>query len=126
MPPVIRRRTAATGTLPGTLHPILRRVYAQRGITSEAELSLELKTLLVPQGLLGIDRACDELARAVTGGAKIVVVGDYDADGATGAALAVAALRAFGAVAPDYLVPSRFHQGYGLSAPLAEAAHAAG
>jgi single-stranded-DNA-specific exonuclease len=125
-PPVIRRRTAATGTLPATLHPVLQRVYAQRGITSEAELSLDLKTLLPPQGLLGIDRACDELARAVGEGGKVVVVGDYDADGATGAALAVAALRALGASAPDYLVPSRFHQGYGLSPALAEAAHAMG
>jgi single-stranded-DNA-specific exonuclease len=124
--PVIRRRTAATGNLPPSLHPVLRRIYSQRGITSETELSLELKTLLVPQGLRGINEACDELARAVTTGAKIVVVGDYDADGATGAALGVAALRAFGANAPDYLVPSRFHQGYGLSAPLAEAAHAMG
>lgn len=127
MQPVIRRRTAsAAANLPTSLHPVLRRIYSQRGITSETELSLELKTLLVPQGLLGINEACDELARAVTTGAKIVVVGDYDADGATGAALGVAALRAFGASAPDYLVPSRFHQGYGLSAPLAEAAHAMG
>jgi single-stranded-DNA-specific exonuclease len=126
-PPLIRRRVAGPGgNLPATLHPILRRIYAQRGVTSEAELSLELKTLLVPQGLLGINEACDELARAITQGAKIVVVGDYDADGATGAALAVAVLRAFGASAPDYLVPSRFHQGYGLSAALAEAAHAMG
>ena len=126
MSPVIRRRAAAAGALPSTLHPVLRRVYAQRGITSETELSLDLKALLPPDSLRGIDRACDELARAVTSGAKIVVVGDYDADGATGAALAVAALRAFGAVAPDYLVPSRFHQGYGLSPALAEAAHAMG
>ncbi|MGH8030358.1 MAG: single-stranded-DNA-specific exonuclease RecJ, partial [Arenimonas sp.] len=127
MQPVIRRRIAsASGNLPTSLHPVLRRVYAQRGVTSEAELSLDLKTLLAPQGLLGIERACDELQRAVTSGAKIVVVGDYDADGATGAALAVAALRALGATAPDYLVPSRFHQGYGLSLALAEAAHAMG
>src|SRR5690349_1076226 len=125
--PVIRRRVpTVSGDLPATLHPVLRRVYAQRGITSETELSLDLKALLDPQGLKGIDRACDELARAVTSGAKIVVVGDYDADGATGAALAVAALRAFGAAAPDYLVPSRFLQGYGLSPALAEAAHAMG
>jgi single-stranded-DNA-specific exonuclease len=124
--PVIRRRVAATGNLPSNLHPVLRRVYAQRGLTSEAELSLDLKMLLPPRGLLGIERACDELQQAVTSGAKIVVVGDYDADGATGAALAVAALRAFGATAPDYLVPSRFHQGYGLSPVLADAAHAMG
>jgi len=122
MQPVIRRRVASSGNLPSTLHPVLRRVYAQRGVTSEAELSLDLKALLPPQHLLGIDRACDELQRAMTSGGKIVVVGDYDADGATGAALAVTALRAMGAVAPEYLVPSRFHQGYGLSPALAEAA----
>ena len=127
MQPTIRRRVAsASGNLPSTLHPVLRRVYAQRGLTSEAELSLDLKALLPPQGLLGIERACDVLQEAVTSGAKIVVVGDYDADGATGAALAVAALRAMGAVAPDYLVPSRFHQGYGLSAALAETARSMG
>jgi len=127
MQPVIRRRIATPGgNLPTSLHPVLRRVYAQRGITSQSELSLDLKMLLPPQGLLGIERACDELQQAVTSGAKIVVVGDYDADGATGAALAVSALRAMGAVAPDYLVPSRFHQGYGLSAVLADAAKAMG
>ncbi|MGQ0587443.1 MAG: single-stranded-DNA-specific exonuclease RecJ [Gammaproteobacteria bacterium] len=124
--PVIRRRTPITGNLPATLHPVVKRVYSQRGVVSEAELSLELKALLPPETLLGIDRACDELLRAVTSGVKIVVVGDYDADGATGAALGVAALRAFGAVAPDYLVPSRFHQGYGLSPALADAAQAMG
>ncbi|MGH8441625.1 MAG: single-stranded-DNA-specific exonuclease RecJ [Nevskiaceae bacterium] len=127
MQPTIRRRVAsAAGSLPASLHPVLRRVYAQRGVTTEAELSLELKALLPPETLLGIDRACDELLRAVTTGAKIVVVGDYDADGATGAALGVVALRAFGASAPDFLVPSRFHQGYGLSPGLADAAHAMG
>ena len=66
-----------------------------------------------------IDRACEELLRAVTEGQRIVVVGDYDADGATGVALAVSALRAMGAADVDYLVPSRFTQGYGLSPPLA-------
>lgn len=124
--PVIRRRIAASGNLPESLHPVVRRVYAQRGLTSEAELSLELAKLLPPQGLLGIERACDELEQAIRTGGKVVVVGDYDADGATGAALGVAALRALGANAPEYLVPSRFSQGYGLSPALAEAAHEAG
>src|SRR5687767_7515070 len=119
MQPSIRRRTViASDALPSSLHPVLRRIYRQRGLTSEAELSLELKTLLVPQGLLGIDRACVELQQALAAGAKIVVVGDYDADGATGVALAVSALRALGAAQVDYLVPSRFTQGYGLSPAL--------
>jgi single-stranded-DNA-specific exonuclease len=125
--PSIRRRSAVPAdALPASLHPVLRRVYSQRGLTSADELSLELKTLLVPQGLLGVDRACDELQQALATGAKIVVVGDYDADGATGVALAVGVLRALGAAAVDYLVPSRFTQGYGLSPPLADAAHALG
>jgi single-stranded-DNA-specific exonuclease len=123
MPPSIRRRTSLPlAALPASLHPVLRRIYSQRGLVSEAELSLELKTLLVPQGLLGIERACEELHQALAAGAKIVVVGDYDADGATGVALAVSALRAMGAAQVDYLVPSRFTQGYGLSPPLADAA----
>lgn len=125
--PVIRRRTMASqAALPANLHPVLRRIYAQRGLTSDAELSLDLRTLLAPQALMGLDRACDELAQALSARAKIVVVGDYDADGATGAALAVSALRAFGATHVDYLVPSRFTQGYGLSAALADAAHEMG
>ena len=127
MHPAIRRRSAASaGALPSSLHPVLRRIYSQRGLTSGAELSLQLKTLLVPQGLLGLERAVDELQRALAQGAKIVVVGDYDADGATGVALAVSALRALGAAQVDYLVPSRFTQGYGLSPPLADAAHEMG
>jgi len=125
--PVIRRRQATAGDeLPASLHPVLRRVYSQRGLTSESELSLDLKTLLAPQGLLGIDRACDELQQALGAGAKIVVVGDYDCDGATGVALGVSALRAMGAAQVDYLVPSRFTQGYGLSPPLADAARTMG
>ncbi|HUQ10558.1 MAG TPA: single-stranded-DNA-specific exonuclease RecJ [Steroidobacteraceae bacterium] len=127
MQPSIRRRTViARDALPSSLHPVVRRIYAQRGMVSESELSLELKTLLAPQGLLGIHGACDELAAAVTGGARICVVGDYDADGATGVALAVSALRAFGAARVDYLVPSRFTQGYGLSPALADAANEGG
>jgi single-stranded-DNA-specific exonuclease len=125
--PVIRRRPVnATAGFGPALHPVLQRIYAQRGVTTAAELSLELGRLLAPQSLSGLERACDELQRALAAGEKIVVVGDYDADGATGAALAVAALRAFGAAAVEHLVPSRFRQGYGLSAELAEAAHAQG
>lgn len=125
--PVVRRRSPGQPErLPASLHPVLRRIYAQRGLVSDAELSLDLKGLLLPQSLLGIERACEELEGALRSGAKIVVVGDYDADGATGAALAVLVLRAFGAVSVDYLVPSRFSQGYGLSPALAEAAHEMG
>jgi single-stranded-DNA-specific exonuclease len=125
-PPVIRRRPfSSQAAFPGSLHPVLRRIYAQRGVTSDVELALDLKHLLPPR-LLGIERACDELQQALAAGRKIVIVGDYDADGATGAALGVAVLRSFGAAPVDYLVPSRFRQGYGLSPVIAEAAHAMG
>jgi single-stranded-DNA-specific exonuclease len=123
MQPAIRRRSPVAGALPDSLHPVVRRVYAHRGLSAAADLALDLAGLLPPSGLAGIERACDELQRAITANERICVVGDYDADGATGVALAVGALRAMGATGVDYLVPSRFTQGYGLSPPLAEAAH---
>ncbi len=100
----------------------MHRIYASRGITSAEALSLDLKSLLPPSGLLGIDRACEVLQDALQQQKKIIVVGDYDADGATGAALAVSTLKALGAQHVSYLVPSRFSQGYGLSSALAEIA----
>ncbi len=108
--------------MPDSLHPVLRRVYAGRGITSAEALSLDLKSLLSPDGLFGVARACEVLQAALQQQKKILVVGDYDADGATGTALAVSALKAFGAQHVSYLVPSRFSQGYGLSAALSEIA----
>jgi single-stranded-DNA-specific exonuclease len=122
VPLLSRRAPGNPDTLPSSLHPVLRRVYASRGITDAGELSLELKHLLAPSSLMGIDRAAELLDIAVRAGRRIVIAGDYDADGATGAALGVLALRAMGARAVDFLVPSRFHQGYGLSPALATAA----
>ena len=123
---MLRRRVASAISLSPLLHPVLRRIYAQRGIASDAELALDLKHLVPPQALLGIDAAAELLHDALVRRERIIVVGDYDADGATGTALAVSALRAFGAAQVDYLVPSRFKQGYGLSAELADVAHAQG
>ncbi|WP_414648060.1 single-stranded-DNA-specific exonuclease RecJ [Castellaniella sp.] len=120
-----RRPRVDAAALPAGLHPVLRRVYAGRGIASAESLSLELNTLL-PPGLLGIERAASLLADAIIDGKRIVVAGDYDADGATGTALAVLGLRALGAAAVDYVVPNRFTMGYGLSPALAAAAVARG
>ena len=117
----LRRRQAVVGIeLPATLHPALRRVYANRGVRAE-ELSLELKSLLPPQ-LLGIDAACSLLEDAIRARRKIVIAGDYDADGATATALGILGLRALGAAEVDYVVPDRFRMGYGLSPALAELA----
>lgn len=119
-----RIQTRAAGQperLPSALHPVLRRVYAARGVTP-AELALELKNLLPPEGLLGLDRAAALLADAIAGQRQIVIAGDYDADGATGTALAVLGLRALGASRVDYVVPDRFRMGYGLSPALVDLA----
>ena len=101
--------------------PVLARVYATRGVVAD-EVGYPTERLLPPDTLLGIDAATRLAARVLTGGGRLLVVGDYDADGATGCALAVRGLRALGAAAVDYLVPSRFTYGYGLSVEVAEAA----
>lgn len=119
--PLIRcRDTANTAALPDTLHPVLRRVYASRGV-GPGELALDLGRLLPPQ-ILGIDAACALLEDALRRQKKIVIAGDYDADGATATALAVLALRALGAASVEYVVPDRFRMGYGLSPALADLA----
>lgn len=124
--PVIRRRAAGDpAALPDTLSPVLRRLYAARGV-SAAQLSLDLAQLLPPQTLKGIDAAAALLQQALAQQSRIVVAGDYDADGATSTALAVLALRAFGAASVGYVVPDRFKMGYGLSPALAELAAAQG
>ena len=95
---------------------------AARGVDSLARLDLSLNGLHAPHSLRGIDVAAERLARAITQDEPVLIVGDFDADGATGTALAVSVLRAFGAKRVDYLVPNRFHFGYGLSPELARLA----
>lgn len=115
--PTIRRRTADNlAALPSSLHPVLRRVYAGRGIFNPAELSLDFNSLLPPT-LKGLPEACAELSEALRSGRKIVIAGDYDADGATSTALAVSTLRSLGGEL-DFVVPDRFKMGYGLSPEL--------
>jgi single-stranded-DNA-specific exonuclease len=105
---------------------VLRRVYAARGIRGDADLPLELRSLLPPDSLLGIEAAAALLADAIASRRRVVIAGDYDADGATATAVAVLGLRALGAAGVDYVVPNRFTMGYGLSPPLVELARAKG
>jgi len=120
--PIIRQRALGDiNALPATLHPVLRRVYAARGVV-ESDLPLELKNLVPPSLLKGIDAACALLEDALRRQRMIVIAGDYDADGATSTALAMLALRAMGAKSLGYVVPDRFLMGYGLSPALAELA----
>ena len=91
----------------------LEHIYAARGVRSSAELDLGLEHLAPPSTLMGAKEAACELADAIAGDFKILIVGDFDADGATGTALAVQALKSFGARNVDYIVPNRFDFGYG-------------
>ncbi len=114
----------AQDSLPSGLHPLLRRLYLARGVTSEDGCSLPLSALHPFDALTDVEPAAVLLAGLIRDGGSVLVVGDYDADGATGSALAVLGLRALGAARVSYLVPSRFAFGYGLSPPVVEAAAA--
>lgn len=127
-PPLrIVRRAAATPSpdWPASVHPVLRRVYAARGIAGPGELGHRLAGLLAPDGLGNIARAVDLLVTAITGDARIVVAGDYDCDGATGCAVAVRGLRMLGARHVGYVVPDRAIHGYGLTPALVATLHPA-
>jgi single-stranded-DNA-specific exonuclease len=103
------------------LHPVLARVYAGRRIRSAAELDYSLDGLVSPHSLKGIGSATRLLADAIGESRRLLIIADYDADGATACAVGMRALRAFGANV-DYLVPDRFKLGYGLSPELVELA----
>lgn len=113
----IHRRQANNPMFPdiSELHPVLARVYAQRNLQSAEQLERGLSRLLPFSGLKGIDHAVTVLVQAVEQGQRILIVGDFDADGATSSVLAVRALRLLGARHVDYLVPNRFEYGYGLT-----------
>lgn len=115
--PRIERRvvTATTVAWPATMHPVLRRVYAARGVALPADVEHKLSALLSPQTLGGIEHACTLLEAAIRENARIVVVGDFDCDGATGTAVAVRGLRLLGASDVVFAVPNRMRHGYGLS-----------
>ena len=119
---IIRRDCSRQHILPDSMHPVLRRIYSARNITGTAELDLSLNGMLPYRELLGMEQAVQLLTAAIQDRKRILVVADYDADGATGCALAIRGLRAMGAAELDYLVPSRFDFGYGLSPELVEVA----
>ncbi|MGF0239637.1 single-stranded-DNA-specific exonuclease RecJ [Rhodococcus sp. IEGM1300] len=111
-------------TLPflGDLPPLLTRLYAARGVQSEAELDKSLARLIPFQQLKGIDAAVDLLVTALEQRQRILIVGDFDADGATASTVGVLGLRLLGAAHVDYLVPNRFEYGYGLTPEIVEVA----
>ncbi|MGQ3887603.1 single-stranded-DNA-specific exonuclease RecJ [Legionella sp. CNM-1927-20] len=120
---LIKQRTLPD-SLPalGGISPVLQRIYAARGITDETQLDKRLQTLLPFNHLTGIDKACLRLEYALQAQQRILIIGDFDADGATSTALAVSALRSMGAMNVEYLVPNRFEYGYGLTPAIIEVA----
>jgi len=111
----IVRRTSATAELSTDLHPVLARLYAARAVQHADELDLSLERLLPPGALKHMDAAVALLAESLRASQRILIVADFDADGATSCALAVRALRSMGAQDVRYVVPNRFEYGYGLT-----------
>ncbi len=103
--------------------PLIERLYLSRGLTRAEEADKGLKSLVSPLGLMDIDKAAQRVAEAVVAQQKILIIGDYDADGATSVALCKLALAAMGAEAVEFLVPDRFQFGYGLSEAIVAIAH---
>jgi single-stranded-DNA-specific exonuclease len=103
------------------LHPLLARLYAARGVQDRAELDYELKSLLPPGALSRTDEAASMLADAIEAEARLLIIGDYDCDGATATAVGMRALKALGADV-GFLLPDRFKLGYGLSPQIVDLA----
>ena len=125
-PPTIRRRHAdiSPALRNAALPEVLTRVYASRGITDPGELALGLDQLFPPASLKGVADAAELLADAIEGEARVLIVGDFDADGATSCAMAVSVLQQMGLRDVAYLVPNRFEFGYGLTPEIVEMAAA--
>ena len=125
-PPTIRRRQAdiSSALQNAALPEVLKRVYASRGITDPDQLALGLDQLLPPASLVGVTDAAELLADAIEGEARVLIVGDFDADGATSCAMAVSVLQQMGLREVAYLVPNRFEFGYGLTPEIVEMAAA--
>lgn len=120
---IVRRPSDAT--IPPELScfdPVLARLYLSRGVKSPEQLGRKLKELLPDSQLKGMAQAVARLVEAFEQRQRILIVGDFDCDGATSTALGVTALRDFGAEHVDYLVPNRFAFGYGLSPEIVDVA----
>lgn len=122
----LQRRVANPSLALSDLPPLLQRIYSARGITALQQLDFATQALHPPELLAGLPQAVQLLYQAFVHQQKIIVVGDFDADGASSSALAVLVLRAFGHPSVEYLVPNRFAQGYGLTPAVVEQAQQLG
>lgn len=108
------------------VHPLLARLFAARGVHDAQQLQTELRLLLPPAGLKGIDAAASLLANAIAQQLRICILADYDCDGATACAVALRGLALLGANHLSFIVPDRVVDGYGLTAEIAKRVHASG
>jgi single-stranded-DNA-specific exonuclease len=123
MPPEIKRRASSEEIdLPNDIHPVLRRIYAARDIKTADDLDYSLQKLLPYEYLSNIQEAVELLADAISNNKRILIVADFDADGATSCAVGMQGLRQMGATDVVYVVPNRFEFGYGLSPEIVEVA----
>jgi single-stranded-DNA-specific exonuclease len=121
---IIRKQAVLTEALKRSdLHPLLKRIYANRNIQNPDQIDYTLGHLLSFHLLKGIDKAAKIVAHSIIRQESVIVVGDFDADGATSSALVVRALRLFGLNSVEYLVPNRFEYGYGLTPEIVAVAH---
>lgn len=123
---IVRRDVIDDSYLPITLHPVIKQIYATRGVKSDSELILNASQLISADKLSGIEEACEILFQAIKSNQHIVIVGDFDADGATSTALMMSALSMFGYENHQFLVPNRFEYGYGLTPEIVSIAHQKG
>jgi len=119
---IINRDVPDGINLPDSIHPVLKRIYASRNIKSGEDLDYSLGSLISYEELGGIDDAVILLQEMITQKKRILIVADFDADGATSCALAIRGLTAMGAEDVIYVVPNRFEHGYGLSPKIVDVA----
>jgi len=119
---IVRRTKVDDNHLPNHLHPIIKQIYASRGIKSATELELNVSQLCSIGSLKGINQGCQVLHQALLENKNIAIIGDFDADGATSTALMMEALRLFGSDNYQFIVPNRFLYGYGLTPEIVEIA----
>lgn len=105
-----------------SVSPLLKRIYAARNAHTDKDIDYQLLNMAKPQSLKGLAEAIDVLTAAITQQQRVLIVGDFDADGATSCALSILALRAMGLQNIDFLVPNRFEYGYGLTPEIVEVA----
>jgi len=123
---VVRREIVADDNLPNHLHPIIKQIYACRGVVSADELDLKVSQLNAVDSLKGITKACQLLHQAFVDEINICIVGDFDADGATSTALMMEALSSLGHKNHQFIVPNRFEYGYGLTPEIVDIAEKQG